>query len=290
MLVLLVKRGDSSSERWFWVPLVHCLRKVPITHYKPGPSGGADDILQLEHTGIYKLQTALDPSAPSELTETINSIYDLQCLDNLLLDESTLANAYETFSKVMPLFTICSTSLITHDGNEVLQCEITGWADDFSTRDVIIFGKLNVYKTSSNTSITQVGLLSIPKDTKEVRLVSINRSVVNNTIRYEHNELISYAINNTVMIGSNSYNPNTLNLHIYIGDIAVLKVTQQSTYIINTKTKNVTRHIYPPTVHGYGTTLMPVKGNQIISNVVEDYIDLYIAQEDNNQLFYDVLL
>ncbi len=290
MLVLLVKRGDSSFDRWFWVPLVNCLRKVPIAHYKPGSSGGADDILQLEHTGIYKLQIALEPSAPPELTETINSIYDLQCLDDLLLDESTIANAYETFSKVMPLFTVCSTSVITHDGNEVLHSEVTGWADDLNTRDVIIFGKLNVYKTSSNLSIVQVGLLSIPKDTKEVRLININKSVINNAVTYEHDELIEYEIQNTVTIGSSYYNPNTLNLHIYIGDIINLKITQQSTYVINTKTKNTTMHIYPPTVHGYGTTLMPMRGNQIIDNLVDGFVSHYITQEDNNQLFYDVLL
>jgi len=287
MLVLLVKRGNNSSDHWFWVPLVNCLRKVPITHYKPAPSGGADDILQLEHTGIYKIQILSEQQIPSELIDVINSIYLLHGHDTLSLGESVIQTAYEAFSKLTPLFTICSTGRIIHNNSDISQYNITGWADDANLNNVLIFGKLNVYNVSSVNSVTQVGLLSIPKDTKEVRLININKLEANNRTIYDYNELINLSIQNTV--GTNFYTPNTLNLHLYIGDIISLKVTQRATYIINAKTKNITRHIYPPTTHGYGDTLMPMNKNNIIGKILDNFVVPYRAQNDSNQLFYDVL-
>jgi hypothetical protein len=298
MLFLLIKReyidpsGGSSSDHWFWVPLVNCLRKVPITHYKPTSSSGADDILQLEHTGIYKMQ--LSP----ESIEVINFIYtSLQGTSELSLNESTLQSAYEAFDKIIRLFTACSAGQITDGDGNVSLYNITGWADAANAKDVLIFGKLNVYRrllgdsttSSPDNPIVQTGILSIPRDTKEVKLINIHKSTANNTIRYEYNELTSHVIHNTVQIDNTYYNPNTLNLHIYIGDIATLKITQQSTYFIDTKTKNTTRHIYPPTAHGYGTTLMPMNGNHIIENILDYFVTPYRSQSYNNQLFYDIL-
>jgi len=296
MLFLLIKReyisGGNSSEHWFWAPLVNCLRKVPITHYKPAPSGGADDILQLEHTGIYKMQILPEP------IEVINFIYtSLQGKNTLLLDESTLQNAYETFDKIMRLFTACSTGEITNSSGDVLSYNITGWADAANVKNVLIFGKLNVYgrllgdptSSTSSNSIVQTGILSIPRDTKEVKLINIHKSIANNTIRYEYNELINYSVQNRMLIADVYYNPNTLNLHLYVGDLVTLKITQNSTYFINTKTKNITKHIYPPTVHGYGTTLMPMNGNRIIDNILDNFITQYRNQTHNNQLFYETL-
>ena len=296
MLFLLIKReyisGGNSSEHWFWAPLVNCLRKVPITHYKPAPSGGADDILQLEHTGIYKMQILPEP------IEVINFIYtSLQGKNTLLLDESTLQNAYETFDKIMRLFTACSIGEITNSSGDVLSYNITGWADAANVENVLIFGKLNVYgrllgdptSSTSSNSIVQTGILSIPRDTKEVKLININKSIANNAIRYEYNELINYSVQNRMLIADVYYNPNTLNLHLYVGDVVTLKITQNSTYFINTKTKNITQHIYPPTVHGYGTTLMPMNGNRIIDNILDNFVTQYRNQTHNNQLFYDTL-
>jgi len=296
MLFLLIKReyisGGNSSEHWFWAPLVNCLRKVPITHYKPAPSGGADDILQLEHTGIYKMQILPEP------IEVINFIYtSLQGKNTLLLDESTLQNAYETFDKIMRLFTACSTGEITNSSGDVLSYNITGWADAANVKNVLIFGKLNVYgrllgdptSSTSSNSIVQTGILSIPRDTKEVKLINIHKSIANNTIRYEYNELINYSVQNRMLIADVYYNPNTLNLHLYVGDVVTLKITQNSTYFINTKTKNITQHIYPPTVHGYGTTIMPMNGNKIIDNILDNFVTQYRNQTHNNQLFYDTL-
>ena len=298
MLFLLIKRehinpsGSDRSEHWFWVPLVNCLRKVPITHYKPAALKGADDILQLEHTGIYKIQIS------PELIKVINSRYtSLQGESRLSLDESILQTAYEAFYKIMPLFTACSAGQIISSSSAVSSYNITGWADAANVTNVLIFGKLNVYRrllgdstsSASSNSIVQVGILSIPKDTKEVKLISVHKSISNNTIRYEYSELINYAIQNTMKIDNDYYNPNTLNLHLYVGDVVTLKITQQSTYFIDTKTKNITQHIYPPTAHGYGTTLMPMKGNLIITNLLSDFVDEYKAQANNNQLFYDTL-
>jgi len=296
MLFLLIKReyisGGNSSEHWFWAPLVNCLRKVPITHYKPAPSGGADDILQLEHTGIYKMQILPEP------IEVINFIYtSLQGKNTLLLDESTLQNAYETFDKIMRLFTACSIGEITNSSGDVLSYNITGWADAANVKNVLIFGKLNVYgrllgdptSSTSSNSIVQTGILSIPRDTKEVKLINIHKSIANNTIRYEYNELINYSVQNRMLIADVYYNPNTLNLHLYVGDVVTLKITQNSTYFINTKTKNITQHIYPPTVHGYGTTIMPMNGNKIIDNILDNFVTQYRNQTHNNQLFYDTL-
>lgn len=293
MLVLLVKRGDSNSGFWFWVPLVSCLRKVPITHYKPAPSGGADDILQLEHTGIYKLQIPPELETLSE----ISAVHSLQGQedDELLLNESTLQTVYETFRKLIPLFTTCSNGQIIHSNGDVSYYDITGWSDDMVVKNVLIFGKLNTYRSSptqadsSSGTVTQSGLLSIPKDTVEVKLISISRIETNNTTRYNYNELLSLVVQNRVRIGNDDYNPNTLNLHLHIGEVISLKVTQRATYIINTKSKNITQHIYPPTVHGYGTTLVPMNGNRIIERILDDFVDLYREQEHNNQLFYDVL-
>ncbi len=298
MLFLLIKReytnpsGGNSSEHWFWVPMVNCLRKVPITHYKPASSVGADDILQLQHTGIYKIQIS------PELIEVINTVYtSLQGKSTLSLDELTLQTIYETFYKIMPLFTACSAGQIINNNNEVSSYNITGWADAANVTNVLIFGKLNVYKSLlgvstssvSNNSIVQEGILSIPNDTKEVKLISVHKSIANNTIRYGYSELINYVIQNTMQIGNTYYNPNTLNLHLYVGDVVTLKITQQSTYFIDTKTKNITQHIYPPTAHGYGTTLMPAKDNLIITNLLNDFVDKYKTQLNNNQLFYDTL-
>jgi len=298
MLFLLIKREyidpneGNRSNHWFWVPLVNCLRKVPITHYKPAPSGGADDILQLEHTGIYKMQILPEP------IEVINFIYtSLQGKNTLLLDESTLQNAYETFDKIMRLFTACSIGEITNSSGDVLSYNITGWADAANVKNVLIFGKLNVYgrllgdptSSTSSNSIVQTGILSIPRDTKEVKLINIHKSIANNTIRYEYNELINYSVQNRMLIADVYYNPNTLNLHLYVGDVVTLKITQNSTYFINTKTKNITQHIYPPTVHGYGTTIMPMNGNKIIDNILDNFVTQYRNQTHNNQLFYDTL-
>ena len=298
MLLLLIKREyinpseDNSTEHWFWVPLVNCLRKVPITHYKPAPSGGADDILQLEHTGIYKIQIS------PELIEVINSRYtSLQGESRLSLDESILQTAYEAFYKIMPLFTACSAGQIISSSSAVSSYNITGWADAANVKNVLIFGKLNVYgrllgdptSSTSSNSIVQTGILSIPRDTKEVKLINIHKSISNNTIRYGYSELINYSVQNRMQIDNDYYNPNTLNLHLYIGDVVTLRITQNSTYFINAKTKNTTRHIYPPTVHGYGTTLMPMKGNLIITSLLDDFVDEYKAQANNNQLFYDTL-
>ena len=298
MLFLLIKReyinssGGNSSEHWFWAPLVNCLRKVPITHYKPATSRGAEDILQLEHTGIYKMEIS------PELIEVINSIYtSLQGKRRLLLDESTLQTTYETFYKIIPLFTACSVGQIINNNNDVASYNITGWADAANVTNVLIFGKLNVYRRllgdstspASSNSIVQVGILSIPNDTKEVKLISVHKSIANNTIRYGYSELINYLIQNTMQIDNAYYNPNTLNLHLYVGDVVTLKITQQSTYFIDTKTKNITQHIYPPTAHGYGTTLMPMNGNRIIDNILDNFVTQYRNQTHNNQLFYDTL-
>jgi hypothetical protein len=298
MLFLLIKReyidpnDDNRSYHWFWVPLINCLRKVPITHYKPASSSGADDILQLEHTGIYKMQLL------SSSIEVINFIYtSLQGTSELSLNESTLQSAYEAFDKIIGLFTACSAGQITDSDGNVSLYNITGWADTANIKDVLIFGKLNVYRrliedsTSplSGDPIVQAGILSIPKDTKEVKLINIHKSVANNVIRYEYNELISLVIQNAMQIDNDYYNPNTLNLHIYVGDIATLRITQQSTYFIDTKTKSTTLHIYPPTTHGYGTTLMPMNGNRIVENILDDFVSPYRSQSHNNQLFYDVL-
>ena len=298
MLFLLIKREyidpneGGSSDHWFWAPLVNCLRKVPITHYKPAPSGGADDILQLEHTGIYKIQIS------PELIEVVNFIYtSLQGESRLSLDESTLQTAYESFDKIMPLFTACSAGQITNSNDTVLSYNITGWADAASVKNVLIFGKLNVYErllgdsnsSASSNSIVQAGILSIPKDTKEVKLINIHKSIANNTIRYGYSELINYSVQNRMRIDNDYYNPNTLNLHLYIGDVVTLRITQNSTYFINAKTKNISQHIYPPTVHGYGTTLMPTRGNLIINSIIDKFVNEYKIQVDNNQLFYDTL-
>ena len=303
MLFLLIKREyidptdidpteGNRSNHWFWVPLVNCLRKVPITHYKPAALRGADDILQLEHTGIYKMQILPEPM------EVINFIYNsLQGESRLSLDESTIETAYEAFSKIMPLFTACSAGQIINSNNAVSSYNITGWSDAANVKNVLIFGKLNVYKrllgdsnsSASSDSIVQVGILSIPKDTKEVKLISMHKSIANNTIRYGYSELINYSVQNRMQIDNDYYNPNTLNLHLYIGDVVTLRITQNSTYFINAKTKNTTRHIYPPTVHGYGTTLMPMNGNHIIENISDNFVTPYRNQPHNNRLFYDVL-
>jgi hypothetical protein len=233
-----------------------------------------------------------------ELIDVINSIYtSLQGKSTLSLDEATLQTAYETFDKVIPLFTACSVGEITNSDGAVLSYNITGWADAANVTNVLIFGKLNVYRrllgnsnpSESNNPVVQMGILSIPKDTKEVKLITINKSIINNTIRYEYTELINYTIENKMPIGNSYYNPNTLNLHLYIGDDINIKITQHSTYFINTKTKNITQHIYPPTAHGYGTTLMPMNGNHTIERIVDDFVSKYIQQSNNNQLFYDVL-
>jgi hypothetical protein len=234
----------------------------------------------------------------SSSIEVINFIYtSLQGTSELSLNESTLQSAYEAFDKIIGLFTACSAGQITDSDGNVSLYNITGWADTANVKDVLIFGKLNVYRMLLEDStfplsvspIVQAGILSIPKDTKEVKLISVHKSVANNVIRYEYDELISLVIQNAMQIDSTYYNPNTLNLHIYVGDTATLRITQQSTYFIDTKTKNTTRHIYPPTTHGYGTTLMPMEGNKVIENILGSFVTPYRSQQHNNQLFYDVL-
>jgi hypothetical protein len=61
--------------------------------------------------------------------------------------------------------------------------------------------------------------------------------------------------------------------------------------MINNKTKNVTQHIYPPTVHGYGTTLMPMEKNTVI-NLMSDFVNSYrsLNNYEENRLFYDSIL
>jgi len=301
MLVLLVAREYNNDSHWFWVPLVGCLRKVPITHYKPNNSGGADDILQLEHTGIYKIQYTPDTAYNgSEIETAMRSIFLLQGQDSLDLSKTTLRIVYESISKLRALFTACSSGRITSVTNRdtVLQYDITGWADAVAQTSVLTFAKLNIYThrpNNSNTSessgsSTHIGLLSIPKDTTQVRIINITKTVQNNVNTYSYTELINATINNAIRIGNRSYLPNTLNLHLYIGEVSSIKITQQSTYIIDNKTKNVTPHIYPPTVHGYGTTLMPMEKNTVIDSMntfINDYIRL--SNSEANMLFYDVL-
>jgi hypothetical protein len=302
MLVLLVNRG-GSSDRWFWVPLVGSLRKVPITHYKPNLTGGADDILQLEHTGIYKIQYAINYTYTGdelhELKNALDQVFQLQGKDSLNLDDDVniLQRAYNAFDKLTPLFTACSAGRITSasSGDTILEYDITGWADAADQTEVLTFAKLNVYNYNSNSPQTHIGLLSIPNDTKQVKVITITRTAQSNGYIYSYVELINLAINNVVTIsdseGSVTYMPNTLNLHLYIGEISSIRVTQQSTYMIDNKTKNVTPHIYPPTAHGYGTTLMPMKGNTVIDSIarfVSTYRNLSYAQA--NMLFYDVVI
>jgi len=293
MLVLLVAREYNNGSRWFWVPLVGCLRKVPITHYKPNNSGGADDILQLEHTGIYKIQYTPDTAYNgSEIETAMRSIFLLQGQDSLDLSETTLRIVYESISKLRALFTACSSGRITSVTNRdtVLQYDITGWADEVEQKEVLTFAKLNIYTHQSGGSSTHIGLLSIPKDTTKVRIINITKIVQNNVDTYSYAELINATINNKIRIDNISYSPNTLNLHLYIGEYSSIKITQQSTYIIDNKTKNITPHIYPPTVHGYGTTLMPMEKNTII-NSMSIFINHYIQLNNSeaNMLFYDVL-
>jgi hypothetical protein len=274
---------------------------VPITHYKPNNSGGADDILQLEHTGIYKIQYTPDTAYNgSEIETAMRSIFLLQGQDSLDLSKTTLRIVYESISKLRALFTACSSGRITSVTNRdtVLQYDITGWADAVAQTSVLTFAKLNIYThrpNNSNTSessgsSTHIGLLSIPKDTTQVRIINITKTVQNNVNTYSYTELINATINNAIRIGNSSYLPNTLNLHLYIGEVSSIKITQQSTYIIDNKTKNVTPHIYPPTVHGYGTTLMPMEKNTVIDSMntfINDYIRL--SNSEANMLFYDVL-
>ena len=293
MLVLLVAREYNNGSRWFWVPLVGCLRKVPITHYKPNNSGGADDILQLEHTGIYKIQYTPDTAYNgSEIETAMRSIFLLQGQDSLDLSETTLRIVYESISKLRALFTACSSGRITSVTNRdtVLQYDITGWADEVEQKEVLTFAKLNIYTHQSGGSSTHIGLLSIPKDTTKVRIINITKIVQNNVDTYSYAELINATINNKIRIDNISYSPNTLNLHLYIGEYSSIKITQQSTYIIDNKTKNITPHIYPPTVHGYGTTLMPMEKNTII-NSMSIFINHYVQLNNSeaNMLFYDVL-
>jgi len=293
MLVLLVAREYDNDSHWFWVPLVGCLRKVPITHYKPNNSGGADDILQLEHTGIYKIQYTPDTAYNgSEIETAMQSIFSLQGQDSLNLNETTLPIVYESISKLRALFTACSSGRITSVTNRdtVLQYDITGWADEVEQKEVLTFAKLNIYTHQSGGSSTHIGLLSIPKDTTQVRIINITKIAQNNVDTYSYAELINATINNKIRIDNSSYSPNTLNLHLYIGEYSSIKITQQSTYIIDNKTKNVTPHIYPPTVHGYGTTLMPMEKNTII-NSMSIFINHYVQLNNSeaNMLFYDVL-
>jgi len=295
MLVLLVNRKLSNNNRWFWVPLVGTFRKIPITHYKPMTTGGADDILQLEHTGIYKITLDIplrSESSQTELLSIIGSIFRLQGQDNLDLNETTLQNAYNAISKLIPLFTTCSAGQITSvsNGDTILQYNITGWAEAADQRDVLTFAKLNVYTYQSGGSSTRVGLLSIPNDTTQVKVIVINKTTQNNVDTYSYIELIDVNINNSVKISNVEYYPNTLNLHLYIGETTSIKITQRSTYMIDNKTKNVTQHIYPPTVHGYGTTLMPMEKNTVIDSMsvfINRYRDLNNSEE--NMLFYDTL-
>ena len=293
MLVLLVAREYNNNSHWFWVPLVGCLRKVPITHYKPNNSGGADDILQLEHTGIYKIQYTPDTAYNgSEIENAIRSIFSLQGQDRLDLNETTLTIVYEAISNLRALFTACSSGRITLVTNRdtVLQYNITGWAEAADQRDVLTFAKLNVYTYQSGGSSTRVGLLSIPNDTTQVKVIVINKTTQNNVDTYSYTELIDVNINNSVKISNVEYYPNTLNLHLYIGETTSIKITQRSTYMIDNKTKNVTQHIYPPTVQGYGTTLMPMEKNTVIDSMsvfINRYRDLNNSEE--NMLFYDTL-
>ena len=293
MLVLLVAREYNNVSHWFWVPLVGCLRKVPITHYKPNNSGGADDILQLEHTGIYKIHYTPDTAYNgSEIENEIQSIFSLQERNISDLNVTTLSIVYEAISKLRALFTACSSGRITSVTNRdtVLQYDITGWADEVAQKKVLTFAKLNIYTHQSGGSSTHIGLLSIPKDTIQVRIINITKTVQNNVNTYSYTELINATINNKIRIGNSSYFPNTLNLHLYIGEVASIKITQQSTYKIDNKTKNVTPHIYPPTVHGYGTTLMPMEKNTVIDSMGE-FINRYrnLNNSEENMLFYDTL-
>ncbi len=302
MLVMLVNRG-GSGDRWFWVPLVGSLRKVPITHYKPNLTGGADDILQLEHTGIYKIQYIINYTYTGdelyELEYAINSILGLQGQNRLNLDDdsSILQHAYNAISSLIPLFTACSAGLITSasGGATILEYDITGWADMAEQTEVLTFAKLNVYNYSSNSARMRIGLLSIPNDTKQIKVISINRIAQNSGYRYGYTELINVVVNNVITI-RNPINdvrhlPNTLNLHLYIGDVSSVRITQQSTYMIDNKTKNVTPHIYPPTAHGYGTTLMPMKGNTVL-NSIYNFTKTYrnLSYVEANMLFYDVVI
>jgi hypothetical protein len=302
MLVLLIAREYNNDSHWFWVPLVGCLRKVPITHYKPNNSGGADDILQLEHTGIYKIQYTPDTAYNgSEIETAMRSIFLLQGQDSLDLSETTLRIVYESISKLRALFTACSSGRITSVTNRdtVLQYDITGWADEVDQTQVLTYAKLNIYthqSDGSSTNIdsggssTHIGLLSIPKDTIQVRIINITKIAQNNDDSYSYAELINATINNKILIDNSSYFPNTLNLHLYIGEVSSINITQQSTYKIDNKTKNVTPHIYPPTVHGYGTTLMPMEKNTAIESMntfTNHYIEL--NNSEANMLFYDVL-
>jgi hypothetical protein len=297
MLVLLVNRGYNDSNYWFWVPLVGSLRKIPITHYKPNSTGGADDILQLEHTGIYKIQYEINSTYTgpelSELENTIQSIFSLQGYNNLNLDDQTkLQNAYEAINKLIPLFTACSAGRITSatNGDTILQYDITGWADAAGQTNTLTFAKLNIYTHQSDSSNIRVGLLSIPNDAKQVKVINITKTTQNNIDTYGYTELINATINNSINISNIPYSPNTLNLHLYIGETTSIKITQQSTYVIDNKTKSVTQHIYPPTVHGYGTTLMPTEKNTMI-NSMSEFINLYgaLSNSEKNMLFYDVL-
>lgn len=301
MLVLLINREDNNNNYWFWVPLVGVLRKVPITHYKPTLTGGADDILQLEHTGIYKIEYTM--YSETELQNTIQRIIGLQGQNSVTLDTATLQTAYESFNTLIPLFTACSDGRITSatGGNTILEYSITGWADSADQTDVLTFAKLNIYTyqpAQSNQAVgsnTHIGLLSIPNDTKKVRVINITKMTQNNVGTYSYVELINVTINNTININTTSstlsYYPNTLNLHLFIGEVSSVRITQQSTYMINNKTKNVTQHIYPPTVHGYGTTLMPMEKNTVI-NLMSDFISSYrsLNNYDENMLFYDSIL
>lgn len=300
MLVLLINREDNNNY-WFWVPLVGVLRKVPITHYKPTLTGGADDILQLEHTGIYKVEYTM--YSETELQNTIQRIIGLQGQNSVTLDTATLQTAYESFNTLIPLFTACSDGRITSatSGNTILEYSITGWADSADQTDVLTFAKLNIYTyqpAQSNQAVgsnTRIGLLSIPNDTKKVRVINITKMTQNNVDTYSYVELINVTINNTININTTSstlsYYPNTLNLHLFIGEVSSVRITQQSTYMINNKTKNVTQHIYPPTVHGYGTTLMPMEKNTVI-NLMSDFVNSYrsLNNYEENRLFYDSIL
>ncbi len=298
MIVMLANRSNNSNDYWFWVPLVGVLRKVPITHYKPETTGGADDILQLEHTGIYKIEyTTYSEYSETELQNTIQSIIELQGKDSVTLDPATLQTAYESFNTLIPLFTACSDGRITSatSGNTILEYSITGWADSAVQTDVLTFAKLNIYNGQSGASSTRIGLLSIPNDTKSVRVINITKMTQNNDDTYSYVELINVTINNTININTTSsplsYYPNTLNLHLFIGEVSSVRITQQSTYMIDNKTKNVTQHIYPPTTHGYGTTLMPMEKNTVI-NLMSDFVNSYrsLDNDHGNRLFYDSIL
>jgi len=289
MLILLVNRGDNNNNHWFWVPLVGTFRKIPITHYKPMPTGGADDILQIEHTGIYKI-TISPTHIGTALEDTIQSIFDLQGRSTLNLDQFTLQNIYNTFNALVSLFTACSAGRITSVNDEAidLQYDITGWADSADEKNVLTFAKLNIYNLSGSN--TRIGLLSIPNDTRQVRMINIAKTTQNNIDTYSYTELIDVTINNSIRINSNTYYPNTLNLHLYIGETISINITQQSTYMVDTKTKNITPHMYPPTAHGYGTTLMPMEKNTVIDSM-SVFINRYrnLSNYEENMLFYDTL-